>query len=512
MRAKALQISPTAPENRALSSVSRKPATVRVHKRGRLHVRAGLLPDTDQILSAAESIGGAASSNARDLQGIAAGIRSAAETLGAYLPWPLADPTLALGADVANIVGLQPTWEGVSRLLAIYYILLLRPSPFLGLLDFYVLVPLSKVIQRRYQVADLTLRDRMGSGNFGQVFEGIRNKNGRRITGSSLSKEEKKRRVVLKRVNLDGSVLRSNFLKAGTMARGAGETGVAEAYMCSRIMRDPLVRQCVAEYQGEFIADASDGGFTKGTQWLVWKFESDSTLGDALSGSLGAKFPESLEEIMLGRIRENLDTEKRDAAIIKSILKKVLIALKRLHSLGIVHRDVKPENILITGGGNVKIIDFGAAADLCTGLNFSPGQGFLDPRYSPPEELVLPKRFPKAPFPAAAALVSPLAWQIGRPDLFDSYSAGVLLMQMAVPELRSASALRGFNKALGECDYDLKEWRNTKGYRYDFDLLDRKGGAAWDLAQKLICRRNAVNRGRLSAAGALAHRFFLPEL
>ena len=66
-------------------------------------------------------------------------------------------------------------------------------------------------------------------------------------------------------------------------AQGAGETGVAEAYMCSRIMRDPLVRQCVAEYQGEFIADASDGGFTKGTQWLVWKFESDSTLGDALS-------------------------------------------------------------------------------------------------------------------------------------------------------------------------------------------------------------------------------------
>ena len=52
-----------------------------------------------------------------------------------------------------------------------------------------------------------------------QVFEGIKNKNGRRITASQLTKEEKKRRVVLKRVNLDGSVLRSNFLKAGTMAR-----------------------------------------------------------------------------------------------------------------------------------------------------------------------------------------------------------------------------------------------------------------------------------------------------
>lgn len=67
--------------------------------------------------------------------------------------------------------------------------------------------------------------------------------------------------------------------------QGAAETGVAEAYMCSRIMRDPVVRQSIAEYQGEFMADASDGGFTKGTQWLVWKFESDSTLGDALQVS-----------------------------------------------------------------------------------------------------------------------------------------------------------------------------------------------------------------------------------
>lgn len=51
-----------------------------------------------------------------------------------------------------------------------------------------------------------------------------------------------------------------------------------------------------------------------------------------------------------------------------------------------------------------------------------------------------------------------------------------------------------------------------QGYRFNFDILDRKGGAGWDLARKLICRRNAINRGRLSAASALAHKFFRPEL
>ena len=64
--------------------------------------------------------------------------------------------------------------------------------------------------------------------------------------------------------------------------QGAGETGQAEAYFNSRIMRNPRVKSSIARYMGEFVADESDGGFVKGTQWLVWKFESDSTLSDAM--------------------------------------------------------------------------------------------------------------------------------------------------------------------------------------------------------------------------------------
>ena len=51
--------------------------------------------------------------------------------------------------------------------------------------------------------------------------------------------------------------------------------------MCQKIMRSPLARNCVAKYLGTFVADATDSGFTKGTQWLIWKYESDTTLAEA---------------------------------------------------------------------------------------------------------------------------------------------------------------------------------------------------------------------------------------
>ncbi len=51
-------------------------------------------------------------------------------------------------------------------------------------------------------------------------------------------------------------------------------------------------------------------------------------------GSLGSRFPECLEEIMLGRIRDNVDEAKRDTAIIRVVLKKLITGVKGLHSLG----------------------------------------------------------------------------------------------------------------------------------------------------------------------------------
>lgn len=54
-------------------------------------------------------------------------------------------------------------------------------------------------------------------------------------------------------------------------------------------------------------------------------------------------------------------------------------------------------------------------------LHLTFGLGCTKCRYSPPEDLVMPEKTPRAPLPLLAITLSPFAWFYGRPDLFDSY-------------------------------------------------------------------------------------------
>jgi serine/threonine-protein kinase len=72
--------------------------------------------------------------------------------------------------------------------------------------------------------------------------------------------------------------------------------------------------------------------------FLVMEYVPGRTLRDALN-SLGRLGPRAALEIML----------------------PVLAALGAAHRAGLVHRDVKPENVLITEDGQVKVADFGLA-------------------------------------------------------------------------------------------------------------------------------------------------------
>ena len=99
----------------------------------------------------------------------------------------------------------------------------------------------------------------------------------------------------------------------------------------------------------------------------------------------------------------------------------------------------------------LKLIDLGAAADLRIGVNYVPNEYLMDPRYAPPYRFIMSTQTPRPPPKPVAAFLSPVLWRMNRPDVFDSYSCGVTLLQMAFPGLRTDNQLIAFNKYEAAC-------------------------------------------------------------
>jgi serine/threonine protein kinase/Tfp pilus assembly protein PilF len=70
-----------------------------------------------------------------------------------------------------------------------------------------------------------------------------------------------------------------------------------------------------------------------------------------------------------------------------SIAKQVCAGLAEAHRLGVVHRDLKPGNIMIDKGGNAKIMDFGIARSLHAKGITGAGMMIGTPEYMSPEQV-----------------------------------------------------------------------------------------------------------------------------
>eukprot|EP00227_Mantoniella_beaufortii_P010389 CAMPEP_0197593732 /NCGR_PEP_ID=MMETSP1326-20131121/18897_1 /TAXON_ID=1155430 /ORGANISM="Genus nov. species nov., Strain RCC2288" /LENGTH=676 /DNA_ID=CAMNT_0043159765 /DNA_START=89 /DNA_END=2116 /DNA_ORIENTATION=- len=403
---------------------------------------------------------------------------------------------------------------GLTILTVLGFYLTITPGVLGGFVDYYILRNL--LGQKRYSIDDFELGPKLGEGGFGVVYK---------ATGVADGEQ-----YVLKRCK---------------------DYGDAEVWTNSRLMRS--CPNNIASYRGAFYgpkelpkkkltpsqgsiwvkaANAAKEAVNKAKKvseeamsgewevesdedplWLVWKFEGSQTLAALMEDK---DFPYNVEPFVFKSnggvaIEGEPRGTKRKYKILSTLFGQILENLAAAHATGIILRDVKPENMIFDQKlGRLRLIDLGAAADLRFGFNYQPKEFILDPRFSGPEEYIMSTQTPEAPPTPVALVLSPVLWQLNVPDRFDSYSAGVTLLQMCIPSLRPDNNLIAFRRTLEENGESLTTWRQALSSRYTdenaegFEVLDLNDRAGWELVKSLMTKKR---ENRSSATAAVYSRF-----
>jgi eukaryotic-like serine/threonine-protein kinase len=148
--------------------------------------------------------------------------------------------------------------------------------------------------------------------------------------------------------------------------------------------------QAAARLSGPYIAAVYDFGRSEGRPYIVMELVRGETLADRLARE-GPLPPQEASRIA----------------------RQVAEALEEAHRAGIVHRDVKPGNVMLTPAGDVKVMDFGIAAAAWAERVTTSGLVLGTPSYLAPEQAKSEKTTPASDVYALGAMLYELV--AGRP-------------------------------------------------------------------------------------------------
>lgn len=141
------------------------------------------------------------------------------------------------------------------------------------------------------------------------------------------------------------------------------------------------------------------------------------------------------------------DNPKPSIAQVRDIIKQVISALRVFQRLDVVHRDLKPDNIMIDNYGQVKLIDYGAVFVASLDEN---------------QETLLES----VPQGAMNYIAPETQLSMEATHLSDLFSLGVICYEMLTGKL----PYKPQSKSLNYNSYQQWHYRSIKQYRYDLPL------------------------------------------